>query len=159
MSEQDLIIVQHSIAMTSADVCRKSAKNRIRLLAQDPDYTMQSQKILEEYGFEIVGKFGAGGFSEINEESIVFSPFVSAPVKQILADIARPALVISDGFGAFNDSEKPWAEADSPRTQQMWQEYQSYDFPVSPDDAQLNDSNLHKLILQFRIATEVASCQ
>jgi hypothetical protein len=105
MSEQDLRIVQHSIALTVADVCCKSSGNTIRLLAQDPDYTVQSERILVENGFEIVGQFGAGGFSEIDEESIVFSPFASAPVKQILADTARPALVISDGFGAFNDHE------------------------------------------------------
>lgn len=58
-----------------------------------------------ENGFEIVGHFGAGGFSETDGESIVFSPFASVPVKQILADTARPALVISDGFRALNDHE------------------------------------------------------
>lgn len=40
MSEQDLRRVQHSIALTLADVCRKSSGNTIRLLAQDPDYTV-----------------------------------------------------------------------------------------------------------------------
>lgn len=105
MSQQDLRIVQHSIALTLANVCNKTARNTIRLLAQDPDYTVQSRRILAENGFEIVGQFGAGGFSEIDGESIVFSPFASAPVKQILADTARPALVISSGFGAFNDHE------------------------------------------------------
>lgn len=103
MSEEDPAMVQHSIALTLADVCRKFSGNTIRLLAQDPSYTVHSRGILEENGFEIVGQFGAGGFSEVDEESIVFSPFPNAPVKQILADIARPALVITRGFGAFND--------------------------------------------------------
>ncbi|KAL3424157.1 hypothetical protein PVAG01_03438 [Phlyctema vagabunda] len=152
-------MVQHSIALTLADVCRMCTGTTIRLLAQDPDYTVKSQKILTENGFEIVGQFGAGGFSEIDGESIVLSPFPSAPVKQILADTARPALVISDGFGAFNDHEKPWADADSPRTKQMWQEYQCSEFPVSSKDFQLRGSNLSKLKLYLRAAIETAPDQ
>jgi hypothetical protein len=98
-------MIQHSVALTLVDACHNTNRKGMRLIAQDPDYTVEATNILTRHGFEIVGQFGAGGFAEIDDESIVFSPFVSAPVKQIIADIARPALVISSGFETFNDRE------------------------------------------------------
>ncbi|OQD98626.1 hypothetical protein PENVUL_c069G07780 [Penicillium vulpinum] len=55
--------------------------------------------------FKIVGPYGAGGLAEIDEESIVISASAAAPVKQIIADIARPMLIISNGFDVFNRNE------------------------------------------------------
>lgn len=51
------------------------------------------------------GYYGVGGFAEIDEDSIVISAFAAAPVKQIIADLARPALIISTGFKVFNSNE------------------------------------------------------
>ncbi|KAM0664946.1 hypothetical protein ACQRIU_006099 [Beauveria bassiana] len=46
--------------------------------------------------------------------------------------------MISTGFGVFNDSEKPFADADSPRTVAMWKEYEDkIDFPVSDEDDEI----------------------
>ena len=98
-------MVQHSIALTIAEVCRNNGTNTIQLLTQDPDYTEESKGLLERNGFTIVGQFGAGGFAEIDEGSVVFSVSVEAPLKQIIADIARPTMIISTGFGIFNDHE------------------------------------------------------
>ncbi|TEY42657.1 hypothetical protein BOTCAL_0387g00120 [Botryotinia calthae] len=151
ISVADRSMIQHSIALTMADACRNNNKNAIQLLAQDPDYSVKAMELLEKNDFKIVGQFGAGGFADIDEESVVFSPFVNAPVKQIIADIARPVLLISTGFEAFNDHEKPWADAESPRTEQMWQEYQSCDFPISSKEVQLM-GELHKLKLYTRTA-------
>ncbi|KAI0843564.1 hypothetical protein F5Y06DRAFT_291479 [Hypoxylon sp. FL0890] len=98
-------MIQHLIALTIADVlhARGESRDAVRLLAQDPDYTDETKEILRAAGFEIVGQFGAGGFAEVDDESVVFSAFVAAPVKQIIADIARPALIIrSENNGAFN---------------------------------------------------------
>lgn len=96
---------QHSIALTIAQICCGSAENEVQLLAQDPDYTDKAKEMLGKNGFSIVGEFGAGGFAEIDDNSVVFSAFVEAPLKQIIADIARPALIISTKFETFNDSE------------------------------------------------------
>jgi len=46
--------------------------------------------MLHELGFEIVGQHGARGFAEVDDDSVVFSAWVSAPVKQVIADLARP---------------------------------------------------------------------
>lgn len=90
-------ITQHSVALTVADEIRRTAGVTVRLLTQDPDYSDRTRMILAENGFEVVGQFGAGGFAEVDEESVVFSVFPTAPVKQIIADIARPVLIIQSG--------------------------------------------------------------
>ncbi|CAI7593410.1 unnamed protein product [Penicillium manginii] len=73
--------------------------------SEDPEYTEVAEDILTKKGFKIVGTHGAGGFAEINEGSIKISPFAAALVKQIIADLARPVLIISTGFAVFNSHE------------------------------------------------------
>lgn len=98
-------MIQHAIALTFAQVCKELSGCNVELLAQDPDYTDEAKAILTSCGFSIIGDFGASGFAEIDEDSLVFSVFVEAPLKQIIADIARPSIIISTGFDVFNDSE------------------------------------------------------
>ncbi|PQK08284.1 hypothetical protein BB8028_0001g03620 [Beauveria bassiana] len=131
-------MVQHSIALTLAQICSDIAGYDVQLLAQDPDYTDEAKAILKGNGFSIVGDYGAGGFAKVDDDSVVFSVFVEAPLKQIIADIARPLMIISTGFDTFNDSEKPWMDAESPRTVDMWEEYEEKtSFPISPGDGEL----------------------
>ncbi|KAJ6130083.1 hypothetical protein N7512_002863 [Penicillium capsulatum] len=96
-------MIQHSMALTIAQHC--SGNETVPLLAQDPEYTELAKELLTEKKFKIVGPYGAGGFAEIDEESIVISPFAAAPVKQIIADLARPVIIISTGFEVFNSNE------------------------------------------------------
>jgi hypothetical protein len=96
-------MIQHSMALTIAQIC--CGNGTISLHAQDPEYTSAAEEILTKKNFKIVGHHGAGGFAEIDEESIVISAFAAAPVKQIIADLARPALIISTGFEVFNSNE------------------------------------------------------
>ncbi|KAJ5908737.1 hypothetical protein N7495_001419 [Penicillium taxi] len=128
-------IVQHSMALTIAQRC--CGNEPVPLLTQDPDYTKVAEEILTEKKFDIVGTHGAGGFAEIDEESIVISPFPAAPVKQIIADIARPVLIISTGFNILNIDAKPSADPESPRTRQMWLDYDSYCLPGHSDDVKI----------------------
>lgn len=96
-------MIQHSMALTMAQLCR--GNEALPLLAQDPEYTEIAEDILTKKEFKIVGTHGAGGFAEIDEDSIIISPFAAAPVKQIIADLARPVLIISTGFDVFNNNE------------------------------------------------------
>ncbi|KAJ5161030.1 hypothetical protein N7492_006422 [Penicillium capsulatum] len=96
-------MIQHSMALTIAQHCR--GNETVPLLAQDPEYTDLAKELLTEKKFKIVGPYGAGRFAEIDEESIVISPFAAAPVKQIIADLARPVIIISTGFEVFNGNE------------------------------------------------------
>jgi hypothetical protein len=101
-------LMHHAIALTIADIARSCAKTGdtgVRLLTQDPGYSDKTKDLLQEIGFEVIGEYGAGGFAELDNESIVFSAFASVPVKQIIADLARPAAIICAGStsaGVFN---------------------------------------------------------
>ncbi|KAL4960576.1 uncharacterized protein BDV14DRAFT_182296 [Aspergillus stella-maris] len=128
-------MIQHSMALTIAHLCY--GNEMVPLLAQDPEYTEAAKRILIEKGFKIVGPHGAGGFAEIDEESIVISPWAAAPVKQIIADLGRPKIIITTGFHVFNSKEKPLADAESPRTKQMWRDYDIYSLPSDLDDVEI----------------------
>ncbi|KAJ5163703.1 uncharacterized protein N7500_005533 [Penicillium coprophilum] len=130
-------MIQHSMALTITQLCCGNKIEPLPLLTQDPDYTEAAETILTKKGFKIVGLYGAGGFAEIDEESIVISPFAAAPVKQIIADLARPILIISTGFDVFNSNEKPLADAESPRTRQMWLDYDTFSLPSHSDDVEI----------------------
>jgi hypothetical protein len=101
-------LIHHAIALTMADVIRSCAKTKdkgVRILTQDPNYSDETKDMLQRIGFEVVGEYGAGGFAELDSESVVFSAFAKAPVKQIIADLARPVAIIcarSTSAGVFN---------------------------------------------------------
>jgi hypothetical protein len=88
--------IQHSAALTVADMC--GAEN-VQLLAQDPKYSEEANEMLRARGFSIVGRFGAGGFAEIDNNSVVFSAFAAVPVAEIIADLARPVVIITNKTG------------------------------------------------------------
>jgi hypothetical protein len=101
-------LIQHAIALTMVAVIRSCAEARdmgLRLLTQDPDYSNETKDMLQKMGFEVIGEYGAGGFAELDENSVVFSAFTKAPVKQIITDLTRPAAIIcnrSTSARAFN---------------------------------------------------------
>lgn len=97
-------MIQHAAALTMAEEVRRLCGGSVRLLTQDPQYTDDTQEYLRTKGFEIVGKFGAEGFSHIDDQCIVFTAWPAAPVKQIVADIARPVafITLSDRTNPFN---------------------------------------------------------
>jgi hypothetical protein len=162
----DGALVHQAIALTMANIIRSCAKpsdRGIRLLTQDPGYCDETKDLIKDLGFEVEGGYGAGGFTEVDDETVVFSPFPRAPVKQIIADLARPlAFITLIGTTVWNSRRylippplqwfyltcvlfrKPYADPESPRTKQMWERYERWDFPVSSDSKQLGGS-LHQL--------------
>ncbi|KAI1801463.1 hypothetical protein F4811DRAFT_564000 [Daldinia bambusicola] len=128
-------VMQYSMILSVANEIRSITGDAVRILTQDPEYVDETTEILKENGFEVVGQFGAGGFAEVDEESIVFDAFACAPIKQVVADIARPTLFIAPADdGTFSQSDIQYKDGESPRTKQMWQEYESQDFPVAPSE-------------------------
>ncbi|KAG7141002.1 hypothetical protein HYQ45_002383 [Verticillium longisporum] len=100
-------MIQHWAAITMAETLRGLADgSSVRLLTQDPKYTAEARAILEDVGFEVVGAFGAGGFAEIDEETVVISNYTAAPVKQIVADMPRPISIITTPPGEILDSSE-----------------------------------------------------
>ncbi|KAI1352570.1 hypothetical protein F5Y01DRAFT_91994 [Xylaria sp. FL0043] len=151
-------LLHHSIALTMADVARSYAgtgkgDTGVRLLTQDPDYSDETKGMLRTLGFEIVGEHGAGGFAELDDETVVFSAFAAAPVKQIIADLARPVAIVCAGStsaGVFGKPGKLYADPESPRTKQMWMEYKSSKFSLQSTDLELKGS-LHQLVIHARV--------
>ncbi|PNH44497.1 hypothetical protein VD0004_g3162 [Verticillium dahliae] len=129
-------MIQHWAAITMAETLRGLADgSSVRLLTQDPKYTAEARAILEDVGFEVVGAFGAGGFAEIDEETVVISIYTAAPVKQIVADMPRPISIITTPPGEILDSsERIPADTETPRTIEMWRQYVASDFPAVADD-------------------------
>ncbi|KAI1377915.1 hypothetical protein F4677DRAFT_413899 [Hypoxylon crocopeplum] len=131
-------LMQHAMALTMAEAIRHHTGVSVQLKAQDPAYREQTNEILSENGFEIVGKCGAGGFAEINDDTLVFAAFASTTISEVLADISRPALVITTGGeNTFSDHTKVFSDAESPRTRQMWCEYSVSHFAVPSPEQEL----------------------
>ncbi|KAJ5702258.1 hypothetical protein N7488_009806 [Penicillium malachiteum] len=126
-------MIQHAVALTMARLCGNEMGS---LYAQDPDYTEATEEILTKKKFQIVGRYGAGGFAEIDDDSIVISPFPNAPVKQIIAELARPVIIISHGWSVFNKIGHPFVDADSPRTAKMLSNYDTYSIPTDPEEVE-----------------------
>ncbi|CAG9993145.1 unnamed protein product [Clonostachys byssicola] len=134
-------MTQHAMAFTVAEEIRKFNPG-IRLIAQNPGY--------RDCTFEVKGQFGAGAFVDVDDESLVISAYASAPVREIIADIAKPAMIIAtfwDSGIVADEKSKPFLDADSPRTMEMWESYERTEFPVS---------NMERELLEFGTHLEVS---
>ncbi|KAI1208189.1 uncharacterized protein F4807DRAFT_461915 [Annulohypoxylon truncatum] len=128
---------QHAVALTIAAAFRAKTPNNMEIFAQDPAYSQASKTLLESLGVRVVGEHGAGGFSKIDQESVVFFCYPAAPVRQIIADLGRPALIIGNGDSlVLNENQSlPFPfDAESPRTREMWREYTRHEFKIVEQD-------------------------
>jgi hypothetical protein len=88
-------MTQHLAAQTMASVFgAQIGRPPLRIMAQDPAYAPAQVEFLTEVGIEVVPGIGALGFTYVDDDSIVFSCSPDVPVKQIVADIAKPAGMI-----------------------------------------------------------------
>ncbi|KAJ5929033.1 hypothetical protein N7454_006881 [Penicillium verhagenii] len=87
-------MIQHSMALTIAQLCH--GNEPVPVLTQDPDYTKATEEIVAKKGFQIIGPHGAGGFAEIDDESIVISAFCCRPSQ---ADHRRSGTACTYHFG------------------------------------------------------------
>jgi len=84
---------QHAFILTLRECLEeKQPGTAIECLAQDPGYLDADNQVLREAG--IMPVEDPKGFLEVDDETIVFSQIPSAPVRQIIADIATPAMMI-----------------------------------------------------------------
>lgn len=103
-------IVAVALGSLSKDNCHRSAfqhafvlalhewlhtrQKSVRCYAQDPVYNAVDKVVLGAHGIEIIEDPHA--WLEVDEQSIVLSCAPNVPVKEIVADIARPAVVVWD---------------------------------------------------------------
>ncbi|KAI4871196.1 hypothetical protein F4820DRAFT_463375 [Hypoxylon rubiginosum] len=119
-------MTQHAVALSMADIFRSEATD-VKVFVQDPAYSKADKALLKSVGITVVGECGAGGFSMIDDETVVFSCCPSVPVAQIVADVGRPAMIIGNSMisrilNNASFSSYP-ADTKSPRTREMMKEY------------------------------------
>ncbi|KAE8141823.1 hypothetical protein BDV38DRAFT_268116 [Aspergillus pseudotamarii] len=86
---------QHALALTLRDLVGKrqgGTSGNVQCYAQDPAYTDTDKSILKKYDINILEDPDA--FVEIDDSTIVVTFAPDVPVRQIVADIARPAMMI-----------------------------------------------------------------
>lgn len=107
-------MTQHAAAFTFAKVLGEQVgTGPLRIIAQDPAYSPNARKLLADEGVEVVGGIGCLGFTLVDDDSIVFSVHPDVPVKQIIADMARPAGMIWDPVRAAEDEKTEWEVAEA----------------------------------------------
>jgi hypothetical protein len=88
---------QHALIFTLRDILSNmwvGDRKTIKCYAQDPAYTATDKSLLEQAGVTILNDPEA--FLEVDESTVVLSVSPSVCVRQIVADIARPAIMIWD---------------------------------------------------------------
>lgn len=86
---------QHALALTLRDIVGKrqgETSGNVQCYVQDPAYTEVDKSILKTYDITILEDPDA--FVEIDGSTIVLTFAPDVPVRQIVADIARPAMMI-----------------------------------------------------------------
>ncbi|OTB01895.1 hypothetical protein M426DRAFT_265444 [Hypoxylon sp. CI-4A] len=125
---------QHAVALTIASVARSTVSENVQVFTQDPAYSPACETVLRDAGVTVVGEYGAGGFSKIDNESAVFYCWPASPVGQMIADLARPALVIGNAGRRVITRDERHADfafdTESPRSLEMWEGYTRHEFEI-----------------------------
>ena len=97
-------IARHALALALRDILANNGKRQkpreIKCFAQDPIYSPVDQQVLAEAGFTVLDDPRA--FLEVDENSVVIRIAPHIPVRQIIADIARPAVMIWTALNAWD---------------------------------------------------------
>lgn len=104
-------ITQHALLLTIKDIVQKkqpTSDREIKCYAQDPAYTEVDRAVLEEAGIQILED--PHGFLEVDDSSVVISFGPNVPVRQIVADIARPAIMIWDKVKPEEEMMECWSK-------------------------------------------------
>ncbi|KAH6648159.1 hypothetical protein BKA67DRAFT_662879 [Truncatella angustata] len=143
---------QHIFARSLVLLIEEKHKRQVRLFAQDPLYLDIDKTVLGENGFEVVGDYGAAGFTLIDDKSIVYSNTPNFPMREILAELPRPVIyigepsqktpeenqyetyetvkaVITSPDGAVYGCDDPMLDPATPRTRMMAKEYTVHEIP------------------------------
>lgn len=96
---------QHSLMLTLRDIVlsRKEPPSTVACFAQDPAYSDIDKAILQRSGVKVLED--PDGFIEVDESTIVLSFSPNVPVQQVIADIAKPYMMIWDTVIRHCDEE------------------------------------------------------
>ncbi|KAI0004714.1 hypothetical protein F4779DRAFT_599555 [Xylariaceae sp. FL0662B] len=137
--------VQHAAALTIRRVLReKTGNNKIQLKTQDPGYSRASKMVLEKFEFQIVPGRGGHGFTEVDENTVVFTIDAEVPVKELVAEKKKPAMMIWRSVTqediTYPKIPKSMGDGDTPRTQRLVKDYDE----IKIDERVLLDDEVNK---------------
>lgn len=124
---------QHAFVLEIAELlsCRPHGTERVRCLAQDPDYTDKDKRALQSAGVEVVDD--PKGLLQVDDATVVFAICPSFPLWQILADFKeRPASIITNrqqrALGKFHsyDHALPWPSSQVPVLSALLRDFTVY---------------------------------
>ncbi|OAA51875.1 hypothetical protein NOR_00468 [Metarhizium rileyi] len=94
---------QHALMLMLVRLFKEHTGNSVKCYAQDPMYADTCKGILVEKGVDVV--HGNTGFLLVDENSIVLSFSPNIPVRQVIADLPRPAVMACDKISEPTRSE------------------------------------------------------
>ncbi|CAI7670689.1 unnamed protein product [Penicillium crustosum] len=131
---------QHALLITMTEwLQERDHKEKVLFYSQDPEYSEVDEKILEEAGIEVIED--PRGWLEVDENSIVLSIAPNVPVKEIITDIARPAVIIWCRVEFMDGLVRGLTDPDSSRVRAMMEGYELYEF--GPDSELFSDIALY----------------
>ncbi|KAJ0425025.1 hypothetical protein BJY00DRAFT_298935 [Aspergillus carlsbadensis] len=122
--------IQHAMLMLIRRLLRAShlGAGEVPCYVQDPAYAPADRMVLAENSVETVQD--PEGFLNMDDSSLVFCCEPTTCVKSIVADVARPLIIIWNTVittPPYLNAET--SDPDCPRVQAMMQEYDVFDFP------------------------------
>jgi hypothetical protein len=96
--------MQHILILEIRNFLRKAGQQSIPIqcYAQDPMYTDTDRDLLGAHGIVVLNS--PVGFLEVDNESVVLSHLPNCPVREIVSDICRPAMMIWDAVDCENSA-------------------------------------------------------
>ncbi|KAK4251288.1 hypothetical protein C7999DRAFT_10983 [Corynascus novoguineensis] len=119
------VATEHALVLSIRDFfTRHDPTTPVRCYTQDPVYEDVDQEVLGEFGMTVLDN--PRGFLEVDESAVVFSQAPDIAVRQIMADIAKPALMIWD---RVCDIPRKEPITSLPVIEEMIKNYTEFPFP------------------------------
>lgn len=102
---------QHAAALTMAHAIKERTGCNVQVYSQEPAYTRICEQVLGPHDITILD--GVKGFLEVDSSTLVFTVAPNVPVKQIVADLAKPAIMIWDSVEPVGEETTEWTKRPS----------------------------------------------
>lgn len=100
--------MQHAFTWNLRNTLMGKLSKDIKCVVQDPAYTEADKRILRSIGLTVVED--PQGFLGVTDDSVVLSFCPNVPVRQIITDIARPAILAWDTVTDEEDTIRRWTK-------------------------------------------------
>ncbi|KAJ6014317.1 hypothetical protein N7540_008908, partial [Penicillium herquei] len=129
LKKNEQCAVQTALLLTVRDWLKERDQDkRIPCYLQDPMNTDVDREVLADWDVEILDD--PRGWLKVDERSVVLSVGSNVPVREIISDIARPAIAI---WGKVPDEDQYTTDPSTSRVRAMMADYDIYEFEPTVD--------------------------